>query len=213
MFPLLVVINRIVSQVNWTIHVEGGAETTLAVVGVVVAHTTGASAIIVGGAVLVGVASVSHLVGHAVVEVMRIAAGELAIIIIHQDNDATEVVVVILGSLSSGSLSSSINWSSFLLAVASGNTAENAFLKGAYKLSLACRALCHVVSNHLAGNEVVVLALGINKIASSIANDGVAINGGVVVKELVANDFDRQLGAIGLSNLDGSSDSRHCKRS
>ena len=81
--PLIVVIDRIVVQVNWTNNIESWAETPLTIVVVVVTHTTGALPVRVRSAVLVHKSCVISLVGHVVVEVLRIAASELEIVIIH----------------------------------------------------------------------------------------------------------------------------------
>ena len=176
-------------------HVELRGELAVAVLVEVVAHTAQKlAAIVVVGAVLVGVARVVFLVVHACVELLGVAAGEGAVVVVDQDDEAAE-----LGEVDSGRLLGlAVAFHTLGLALGCLLAVDGILAHCAQERRLAGTALCSVVGHLCAGLEGAGLGQGVDVVACLVLDDGVAVGSGVEVVELVAVQHDGECAAVGL---------------
>ena len=175
----------------------------MAVVIVIVANATCTCSIVVGRAIFIGVATIIRLVGHAMVELLNIAARECQVGILHKNNQALEIVVVILSSLSSGSLSGFIDRSALEFTLTSLHVTNHALGDALQEAGFINSAGAFIMDDYFAWHQVAIFFKGINVVASCVSHDGVVINCCLIVKEFITNDFDHDFCAIGLSRLNG----------
>ena len=202
---LVVAFKARVVEIDRSHNVKHRVELPHGVVVVVVANAAGASLesiIVIEASVVLGVTQL-------VVEVVRIVHQELLVVEVDEDNKASKEAVV-------------NHWLSALRALlvasgtveaclAGGGIAGDVLLERGHQLCLLGTACAWVMGHDSRCSQLITLVDGIFPCAVNV-DDGVSINCGVEVIELVAHQLELQRGAIGLSHVDWCGVSRFCTR-